>query len=173
MTGARLSAEHVADLAAPAQPRDQALLLLSMDEAGTPRVAMLSRAEVHVVADDLLVVAVWSGSRSAANIERSGAATLFWVVGGAAVSASLRYTDSRLLASAPSGDPAGHALRALTLQVVDVRADEVGYAELTAPLTFAVHEPEAILSRWEDVAQRLGALALTLQDGSDSRGSGG
>ncbi|MEU7632331.1 hypothetical protein AB0C34_20430 [Nocardia sp. NPDC049220] len=167
MTGTRLSAEHIADLTASAQPRDQALLLLSVDEAGTPRVALLSRAEVHVVADSLLLVAVWSGSRSATNIERSGAATLFWVVDGAAVSASLRCAGSRPLAAAPSGELAERALRALTLRVVDVRVDEVGYAELTAPLMFAVHEPEEIMSRWEDVARRLGAVALGLQDGSD------
>jgi hypothetical protein len=150
-----LPADLVRDLAAPAQPRDQALLLLTVDEAlAAPRVALLSRAEVHVVNPDRLLVASWSGSRSAANLERTGTATLFWLA-GAAVSVTLRRTGGEVLA----GPPGDRELHAHVLDVTGVRADEVGYAELVAPLTFALHAPEDVLPRWAEVGARLAELA--------------
>jgi hypothetical protein len=146
-------------------------MLLSVDEGGTPRVALLSRSEVHVARHDLVLLALWPDSRSAANIERSGGATLFWLVGVKAVSVSLRRIYSEPLTGASTGAPAGRAPRAFTLYVVDVRADEVDYAELVTPMTFALRDPDAVLPRWEQVARRLAAIGRRLWDGADSAGS--
>lgn len=168
MTGLGLPA----DLVAPARPRDDALMLLSVGEGGARRVALLSRSEVHVARHDLVRLALWSDSRSGTNIERSGAATLFWLAGAKAVSVSLRCIHSEPLTAASTGDPAGRASRAFTLLVVDVRADEVDFAELVAPLMLALQDPDDVLLRWEEDARRLAAVDRRFRDGADSAGSG-
>jgi hypothetical protein len=151
--GSRLTDELAADLARPARSRDQALLLATVDPGGAPRMALLSRAEVHVAGTDRLLLAMWSGSRSATNVERAGSATLLWVVGAAAVSVTMRCAGRTDLGEPDR--PGERALVALTMLVDGVRVDEAPYAELVSPLTFQLYEPNDVLPRWDDVARRL------------------
>jgi hypothetical protein len=55
------------------------LLLITLDEAGWPYVAMLSYLEVIAVDGSNLRIAPWSNSTTTANLRRSGKATLIVV----------------------------------------------------------------------------------------------
>lgn len=164
--GPRLTDELAADLAKPARSRDQALVLATVDTGGAPRMALLSRAEVLVAGLDRVLLAVWSGSRSAANIERAGRATLFWVAGTRAIGMAMRCVGRTALGEPDR--PGGRALLALTMRVDEVRMDEVPYATLVSPLTFQLHEPDDVLPRWNDVALRLADLARQLPEASET-----
>src|SRR5215472_12228686 len=59
------------------------ILLLTVDDSGWPRVAMLSAGEVLAVGDRELRLALWPDSGSTASLERRGLATLALVLSGA------------------------------------------------------------------------------------------
>ena len=60
---------------------EQAFPFLTVDEAGFPHAALLSRAELDVSADRSAVLAVVASTRTRAHLERDGRATLI-AVGG-------------------------------------------------------------------------------------------
>jgi hypothetical protein len=126
------------------------VLLLTVDEAGWPRVAMLSAGEVLAAGPREIGLALWPGSASAANLARAGRATLAlvhagagWYVRGAARrEADLELADGRRLA-------------AFALAVVEVLEDVVPYAELTGGIEFRLAEPERTLAAWRGVLDAL------------------
>ena len=119
-----------------------ALELITVDADGWPRVALLSVGEVVAVGDRALALALWPGSRTTANLERSGGALLALVAGGAAHRVALearRATDVLV-----RGEPRAvfHAT------VLSAARDEVPYARLQSGITYELAEPTETLGRW-------------------------
>jgi hypothetical protein len=126
------------------------VLLLTVDEAGWPRVAMLGAGEVLAVGPREVGVALWPEGTSAANLTRAGRATLALVHAGAGWyvrCAARREADLQL--------EDGRRLAAFVLFVEEVLEDVVPYAELTTGIEFRLAEPERALAAWRAVVDAL------------------
>jgi hypothetical protein len=136
------------------ESRDQALILVTVDGAGYPRLAFLSRSEIEVAGSSRLLVALWATSESATNFGGRGKATLFYVHAG--VPYSIRLACA---APTPIHMADGTSLLAFDATVEDVRSDEAAYAAVTGPMTFELNDPDAVLPRWRELNHRLAILA--------------
>ena len=117
--------------------------LLTVDEAGWPRVALLSAGELLATGPRDLRLALWSSSRTTANLGRTGRATLALVHGGAGWyfrCAARRDPDLTL--------PDGQRLASFALTVEEALEDAVPDAELTSGIEFRLAEPDATLAGW-------------------------
>jgi hypothetical protein len=133
-------------------PRGRAgvtLELITVDEDGWPRVALLSAGEVLAPDDATVRLALWPGSRTTANLERDGRALLALVLDGAAHRLALR---ARRAADIALEDGPRSAFEAA---VVRAGRDEVPYARLRSGITFELAEPEQVLARWADTVAAL------------------
>jgi hypothetical protein len=126
------------------------VLLLTVDEAGWPRVAMLSAGEVLATGDRDLRLALWPESGSTANLERRGLATLALVHGGAGW--YVRCAAGREADLVLSG---GRRLASFGLTVEEVLEDVVQYAELTGGIGFRLVEPERVLAAWTEAVEAM------------------
>jgi len=131
------------------------VLMLTVDEAGWPRVAMLSAGEVLAVGPREIGVALWSDGTSAANLTRAGRATLALVHAG-----SGWYVRCTARREADLGLDGGRALAAFVLDVEEVLEDVVPYAALTTGIEFQLAEPERTLAAWRAVVDALRRAAI-------------
>jgi hypothetical protein len=130
---------------------EQAFVFLTVDEHGYAHPALLSRAELDVSPDGL-VLAVVASTRTKANLARDRRATLIAVGGTVA-----HYAKLRLMASIED-DP----LLGASFDVIEHKRDSIGI-EL-APITFRPSASLAELEHWSSSARLLSALV--------ARGSG-
>jgi hypothetical protein len=133
-----------------------ALQIVTVDPDGWPRAALVSAGEVLVLGPTTLRTALWQGSRSAENLERSGRAALLVASAGLACTISVRASR---LADLP-GPP---ALAAFEAEVVDVRSDEASYAILHSGITFRLRDVDAVLTRWRATRLALAGLGPRLR----------
>jgi hypothetical protein len=131
------------------------VLLLTVDEAGWPRVAMLSAGEVLAVGPREIGLALWPDGTSTANLARAGRATLALVHSGAGW-----YVRCAARREVDLGLADGRRLAAFVLAVEEVLADVVPYAELTTGIEFQLAEPERTLAAWRAVVDALRRAAV-------------
>lgn len=115
-----------------------AVLLVTGD--GIPRVAALSAGEV-LVRGARIGLLLYTGSRTCAAVRASGRGLLLGVADGALVRLHLVITER------PDA-PAGRAL--LVGEVDTVEIDKVGYATVTAGISFELADPQRAVERWRD-----------------------
>ena len=124
--------------------------LLTVDEDGWARVALLSVGEVVALDAARLRLALWPGSHTTENLTRSGHGLLAFVHGGS--SHTVRMEARR------TADLAGVNVRAtFDADVTEVRSDEVPYARLTGGITFDLPDPGAVVARWQATVDALRA----------------
>src|SRR5207253_1291726 len=126
------------------------VLLLTVDEEGWPRIAMLSAGEVLATGPRSLRVALWPHSSSTANPLRSPHATLALVHGGAGWYLRCRVTGGHELAL-----PDGRRLAGFELRSEEALEDVVPYAELTGGISFRLPEPEPVLAAWRETVRAM------------------
>lgn len=129
---------------------EQAFPFLTVDDAGYPHVALLSRRELEPQADGDTLLAVVASPRTRANLERDGRACLVAVDGDVAYSVKLQLVRSLL---EPDAIAAAFA-------VVEHKADSAGL-----PLTGIRFRPTPELVRlehWDRTAELLIRLAADL-----------
>lgn len=138
----RLPAELVRALGDEAlDPPDQpAFLLVTTDADGSPRISMVSVGELLVRDDRTLRVALWPGTRTAANLARGGTALLGAVSPGSVV--YVRVRPSPLVVPAE--------LECFELTATEVRADAHAGMPVTSGITFRTEEPghAAAMASW-------------------------
>lgn len=117
------------------------LELVTLDADGWPRVALLSLGEVLATGEGSLRLALWPGSRSTANLERSARALLAFVHDGAAH--RVRLAPRRRADVLVDGD----ARAVFDAPVVSVTRDEVPYARLRGGITHELADPAHALER--------------------------
>lgn len=127
--------------------REQAFPFLTVDGAGYPHVALLSRAELGVSRDGREVLAVIASTRTVANLGRDGRAGLIAVEGTTAHYAKLGVTRTI----------AGGAVTGYAMTVTEHKADSLGIA--LTPVTFTPTEELASLEHWDASDALLGRLA--------------
>lgn len=121
---------------------EQAFPFLTVDEAGFPHVALLSRAEVDVMPDGSEVLAVIASSRTRANLTRDGHAGLIAVAGTIA-----HYAKLRLLRTIDTPAAIG-----CVMQVAEHKADSLSIP--LSPIGFITTPEIARLEDW-DASERL------------------
>ena len=135
-----------------ASKEGEAFLLISTGESGRPHVAVLSVGEVVAPSPHELRLALWSTSRTTANLTRNGRAALFVVCPPAVC--ILQLTARRL------GDleVAGRQLACFSARVESVERHAVPYAEMACGPRFTLTQREAALERWARTVQALRAV---------------
>jgi hypothetical protein len=125
---------------------EQAFPFLTVDEAGFPHAALLSRAELDVSPDRSAVLAVVASTRTRANLERDGHATLIAVGGTTAHYAKLRVTRS----------VTGGGALGCRLEVAAHKADSLGIP--LSPVGFTATAEIGRLERWRRSRRLLARL---------------
>jgi hypothetical protein len=130
--------------------------LVTVDESGSHlRTSLLGIGELYAPDSRMLCIALWPQSRAARAIARSGCAALTFVFDEA-------FYQVQLALAPLSADAAGLACFAGSIESGE--AQRVGYARLTAGITFDLEEGrEAVLDRWvqqiEDLKKAAGSAA--------------
>lgn len=126
--------------------------LLTVDEDGWPRVALLSVGEVLAISATLVRFALWPGSSTTANLTRSDRATLAFGVGDVAYYIRLRATRG------PDLDVRGIGHAYFEASSEQALVDRVNYARLSSWVTFELPEPGPVVERWRATLDALRAV---------------
>jgi flavin reductase (DIM6/NTAB) family NADH-FMN oxidoreductase RutF len=137
----------------PAETVGFTVLVITTDPAGWPALAMVSAGELAVVTPDRLALVLWPRSGAAANVTRSGRATLSFVTGGASY---VLRAQARRLDDLPLSPDA--QLACFVLTVAEATEDRAPYATLTSGVRFELSDPEATVARWRRTRALLDSL---------------
>ena len=129
-------------------------LLVTVAEDGWPHVAMLSVGEVLAAGPESLRLALWPGSRTTANLERTGFGLLMAVVGSTTY--HVRLQSRRGADLSVRRRPRAY----FAASVVEVLEDVVGYATVTNGIGFRLNQPEEVLADWEAAVAGLRRAAV-------------
>jgi Pyridoxamine 5'-phosphate oxidase len=122
--------------------KTQALRLSTVDAAGWPHAALLSAGEMLAVNSERIRFVIFPQSATTANLARDGRLTITLSFDDGMCELRLR---ARRLAHSSSEVP----LAFFEAEVEMARIHAVPYATLTSGITFALHEPQAVVSRWQ------------------------
>jgi hypothetical protein len=129
-------------------------LLLTLDEDGWPRMAMLSVGELVAMDSRTLRGALWLHSTSSKNLSRDGRAMLTIVADGNGYYLRLAVRRGADLDLGAEG-----RLAYFLMEVEDVQEDSTDYATLTSGVTFRLKQPDEVVPRWQHTVDALRAHA--------------
>jgi hypothetical protein len=132
--------------------KTQALRLSTVDAAGWPHAALLSAGDMVVLPPERIRFGIFPQSATAANLARDGRLTVTLSLDGGMC--ELRLRAHRLAHSSPDVP-----LAFFEAEVETARIHGAPYATVTGGITFALHEPQAVLSRWQRQIATLRAAA--------------
>ena len=121
--------------------KTQALRLSTVDAEGWPHSAVLSAGDMVVMPSGRIRLALFPQSSMASNLEREGRLTMTLALDEGIC--ELRLRARRLAHSTPDVP-----LAFFEAEVETVRQHVAPYASVTGGITFALHDPEAVLPRW-------------------------
>jgi hypothetical protein len=122
--------------------KTQALRLSTIDADGWPHAALLSAGDMVIVPSGRIRFALFPQSQMTSNLEREGRLTITLSLEGAMCELRLRC---HRLAHTSADVP----LAFFEAEVETVRQHIAPYARVTAGITFALHDPQAVLPRWQ------------------------
>jgi hypothetical protein len=120
----------------------QALRLSTIDAAGWPHASLLSAGDMLALPSERIRFVLFPTSGTAANLARDGRLTLTLSLDGGMC--ELRLRAHRLIHSPPD-----IPLTFFEAEVESARTHVAPYASVTNGVTFALHEPQAVLPRWQ------------------------
>jgi hypothetical protein len=130
----------------------QALRLSTVDADGWPHAALLSAGDMLALSGGRIRFAIFPRSGMAANLARDGRITMSLSLDGGMW--ELRMRARRLQQATPEVP-----LACFEAQVVRVREHVAPYADVTTGITFVLHDPHLVLSRWQRQIAALRAAA--------------
>ncbi len=122
--------------------KTQALRLSTIDAAGWPHASLLSAGDMLALPPGRIRFVLFPTSGTAANLARDGRLTLTLSLDGGMCELQLR---AHRLAHSPPEIP----LTFFEAEVETARTHVAPYAAVTNGVTFALHEPQAVLPRWQ------------------------
>jgi len=122
--------------------KTQALRLTAVDAEGWPHAALLSAGDALVMPSGRIRFFLFPQSGMTANLEREGRLTITLSIDKGMCEVRLRC---RRLAHKPADVP----LALFEAEVQSVRNHVAPYADVTGGVTFFLHDPEAVLPRWQ------------------------
>jgi len=132
--------------------KTQALCLSTVDPDGWPKTALLSAGEVLALSNRYLSFAILASSSTAANLVRDGRLTLSMALAGGIC--SLRMRARKYSRGMPE-----LSLDLFEAEIERVRVDVAPYAAVTSGINFALHQPSAVLERWQRQIAALRAVS--------------
>lgn len=146
---ARFAGENLETLVGVAYP------LVTVDDAGTPRLNMVSAGELLAVSDRALRIVLWPRTRTGANLAAGREALLCVVEPG-----SVRYVRGTATRLESPGE-----LECFELTVTAVESDSHDGMPVATPITFTVVRPsrQEMLAAWR---AQLATLANAIRPGT-------
>jgi hypothetical protein len=132
--------------------KTQALRLSTVDAEGWSHAALLSAGDVQALPNGRIRLAIFANSGTAANLVRDGRLTLSMSLDGGMCELRLR---ARQCGQGPQELP----LAVFEAEVERVRVHVAPYADVTSGISFALHDPSAVLARWQRQIAALRALS--------------
>ena len=122
--------------------KTQALRLSTVDAEGWPHAALLSAGDAVALSNGRLRFAIYPHSGTAANLVRDGRLTLSLSLDGGMCELRMRARKC------------GDGTREVPLAFFEAEVDHVrmhvaSYADVTCGIGFALHDPSAVLDRWQ------------------------
>jgi hypothetical protein len=122
--------------------KTQALRLSTVDSAGWPHAALLSAGDMVVLSSERIRFALFPESTTVANLRRDGRITITLALDGGMCEMRL---NARPLAQSSPDVP----LAFFEATVETTRVHVAPYAAVVSGLTFELHDPQAVLPRWQ------------------------
>jgi hypothetical protein len=122
--------------------KTQALRLSTIDAAGWPHASLLSAGDMLALPTGRIRFVLFPTSGTVANLARDGRLTLTLSLDGGMCELRLR---AHRLAHSPPEIP----LAFFEAEIETARTHIAPYAAVTNGVTFALHEPQAVLPRWQ------------------------
>lgn len=122
--------------------KTQALRLSTVDAAGWPHAALLSAGDVIALPSGRIRLVLFPQSTTTANLARDGRISLTLALDGGMC--ELRMHARQLAHSSPDVP-----LAFFEADVETARTHVAPYADVTSGITFALHDPQAVLPRWQ------------------------
>ncbi len=122
--------------------KTQALRLSTVDSSGWPHTALLSAGDMIVLPPGRIRFVIFAESTTTVNLVRDGRVTLTMALDGGIC--ELRMRARRLASSS-----ADVLLAVFEAEVESARKHVAPYADVTSDITFSLHDPQAVLARWE------------------------
>ncbi len=132
--------------------KTQALRLATVDATGWPHASLLSAGEVLALPPQRIRFVIFSQSTTASNLRHDGRLALTLSLDGGIHELRMRV---RPLADAPRDAQ----LAFFEAELESARFHVAPYATVTSGVTFALHDPEAVLPRWRRQVAALRAAA--------------
>jgi pyridoxamine 5'-phosphate oxidase-like protein len=122
--------------------KTQALRLSTVDAAGWPHAALLSPGDMVALPSGRIRFVLFPQSATTSNLTRDGRISLTLALDGGMC--ELRMRARRLAHSSPDVP-----LAFFEAEVETARTHVAPYADVTGGITFALHDPQAVLPRWQ------------------------
>jgi hypothetical protein len=122
--------------------KTEAVRLSTVGSDGWPHAALLSAGDMVTMPSGRIRFAIFPQSTMASNLEREGRLTIALSLEGGICEMKLRC---RRLAYSSSDVP----LAFFEAEVESIRQHVAPYADVTGGVTFALHDPKAVLPRWQ------------------------
>jgi hypothetical protein len=122
--------------------KTQALRLSTVDAAGWPHAALLSAGDMVLLPSGRLRFAVFPQSTTVANLTRDGRITITLALDGG-------MCEMRLRAHPLSHSSPDVPLAFFEAAVETTRVHVAPYAAVVSGITFKLHDPQAVLARWQ------------------------
>jgi hypothetical protein len=122
--------------------KTQALRISTVDAEGWPHASLLSAGDMLAMRSGRIRVVVFAQSTTSANLMRDGRVTITLSLDGGMC--ELRMRCRHLAQSSPDGP-----LACFEAELVEARTHQAPYATVSAGVTFALHEPQSVLQRWQ------------------------
>jgi hypothetical protein len=132
--------------------KNQALRLSTIDAAGWPHAALLSAGDMVMMPSGHIRFALFQESVTVVNLTRDGRLSITLALDHGMY--EMRLRAHRLAYSSPDV-----RLAFFEAQVETSRLHVAPYAAVTSGITFALHDPQAVLRRWQRQIAALRAAA--------------
>ena len=122
--------------------KTQAMRLSTLDPAGWPHAALLSAGDMVVLSSERIRFALFPQSTTVANLMSDGRITITLALDGG-------MCEMRLYARPLSQSSPDMPLAFFEATVETTRVHVAPYAAVVSGLTFELHDPQAVLPRWQ------------------------
>jgi hypothetical protein len=122
--------------------KTQALRLSTVDPQGWPHASLLSAGDMLAMPPGCIRFLVFAESTTTANLMRDNRVTITLSLDGGMC--ELRMKCRRLGQLSP-----GTPLACFEADLTEVRMHKAPYATISGGVTFALHEPQSVLRRWQ------------------------
>lgn len=122
--------------------KTQAIRISTIDAEGWPHASLLSAGDMLAMPPRRIRFVVFAESTTTANLLRDGRLTVTLSFDGGMC--ELRMTCRRLAHS-----PLDAQLITFEAELAEWRNHKASYAEIRSGITFELHEPQAVLQRWQ------------------------